>query len=128
MALLALIDIDWQLRTVGNMGFRVEPSWCDRGIGTLLLHTVADWCFAQGIHSLRLDVAASNARAIHCYEKVGFAITGEFWRDAEDLRDVDTSQPAYAFVRPHLRRTGTTPQIRFWWMQRERKIVEIRPL
>jgi ribosomal protein S18 acetylase RimI-like enzyme len=53
-----------------------------------------------------LDVAASNARAIRCYEKVGFVRTGEIWRDAGNLNDVDISEPRYDFIRSHIRRGG----------------------
>ena len=64
---VALLDIDWVERRIGNVGLRVHPSWCDRGVGTLALATVAEWVFATGMRSLCLDVAASNARAVRCY-------------------------------------------------------------
>lgn len=38
---------------------------------------------------LHFDVAASNMRAVRCYLKVGFQITGEFWKKADDLINVD---------------------------------------
>ena len=34
---LGLVSIDWSRRLIGNMGYRIHPSWCDRGIGTQFL-------------------------------------------------------------------------------------------
>jgi ribosomal protein S18 acetylase RimI-like enzyme len=65
----------------------------------------------------RLDVAASNARAIRCYEKVGFVRTGEMWRDASNLNDVDMNEPRYDFIRPHIRKHGGEVKLCFWVME-----------
>jgi RimJ/RimL family protein N-acetyltransferase len=35
IAYLALRSIDWLEGRVGNLGFRVHPVWCNRGLGTL---------------------------------------------------------------------------------------------
>lgn len=118
VAWLALVDIDWDVRAVGNMGFRVRPTHTDRGLGTEILNAVTRWCRSRGLDTLRLDVAASNPRAVRCYEKTGFRITAEFWRDAEELLDIDLDDPKYAFLRPHVRIVETIPQVRFWWMER----------
>jgi RimJ/RimL family protein N-acetyltransferase len=117
MGYISLREIHWVNREAGNHGFRIEPSWCGRGVGTLLLKMVSSWCFDCGLVKLRLDVAASNRRAVRCYEKVGFVKTGEFWREAEDLKEVNLDQPRYEFLHPHIRREGDIPQIRFWWME-----------
>ncbi len=120
IALLALVEIDWEALTVGNMGFRVQPSWCDHGVGTAILRTVAKWCFEGGVQTLRLDVAASNTRAIRCYEKCSFSTSGTFWRDAPELAGLDISTPLYDFLRPHVRVEKGVPQLRFYWMQNSR--------
>jgi aminoglycoside 6'-N-acetyltransferase len=47
-------------------------------------HLVSD----RGHHRLTIDPAAQNARAIRCYEKVGFRPVGilrEYWRDADGV-------------------------------------------
>ena len=117
VASLVLFNIDWPRRTAGNMGYRVAPDRCDRGMGTRILHTTAAWLFGQGMDRLRLDVAASNARAVRCYEKAGFERTAEFWIDEPALQGVDLAQERYAFLRDHVRLEGAHTQIRFWWME-----------
>ena len=114
---LMLRQIDWDRRTIDNMGFLVKPTLVERGLGTRIMRTAADWCFGHGIVSLRLDVVAANTRAVRCYEKAGFVRTDEFWKDEERLRGVDTSLPEYDLLRPHLRIEKRVPQIRFWWME-----------
>ncbi len=120
IANLMLRQIDWQAHVVRNMGYLVKPTHVSQGIGTRILRTTADWCFEHGIHGLRLDVVACNTRAVRCYEKVGFTITGEFWKDEEPLRGKDLSLPELQFMHPHVRLSGEVPQIRFWWMEMNR--------
>jgi ribosomal protein S18 acetylase RimI-like enzyme len=67
-----------------------------------------------------LDVAASNARAIRCYEKVGFETVGEIWRSAPDFAGVDLTSEQFAFVAPHVRYVGDAPQLRFLVMRSSR--------
>ncbi len=69
---IVIRDVDWRNCIVGNMGFRLHPDWCDRGIGTRVLKSVVARFAEAGIACFRLDVAESNARAIRCYEKAGF--------------------------------------------------------
>jgi aminoglycoside 6'-N-acetyltransferase len=56
------------------------------GLGTDAVRTMARHLIAdRGHHRLTIDPAADNARAIRCYEKVGFRRVGilrEYWRDA----------------------------------------------
>jgi RimJ/RimL family protein N-acetyltransferase len=114
---VALVEIDWSECTVGNMGVRLHPAWCDRGVGTFMTSKVVDWCFINGIRRLRLDVAATNRRAVRSYEKLGFVQTGEFWRKDEKLKEVDLRQAPYDSFREHLRADSDTPEIHFWWME-----------
>jgi RimJ/RimL family protein N-acetyltransferase len=76
-----LQDIDWEQGRIGNLGIRLHPDWCGKGIGTVLLSGAGKWCFAHGFTALTLDVAQTNTRAIRCYEKVGFSRIGEMVRD-----------------------------------------------
>jgi len=118
---ITLLQIDRAAKKVGNFGFRISPSWCDRKVGTLVLRRVCKWCLDCGLEELQMDVAASNTRAARCYEKSGFVKTGEFWREARDLEEIDIDQPQYDFLRPHIRFDGAVPQIRFIWMELRRE-------
>ena len=119
IAYLSILEIDWDRRWSGNMGVRVHPRWCDRGVGSRSLAAVAEWWFAAGMSGLRLDVASSNARAVRCYEKSGFVTTGEFWREAPDLRGADLSAPKWDFLTGHVRVRSGVPQVRFLAMELE---------
>ena len=48
----------------------------DRGIGRSLLQEMKGQCKSRGIAVIYLEVRASNARAIHVYEKEGFVKNG----------------------------------------------------
>ena len=114
---IALRSIDWQTGTIGNFGFRVHPASCGRGVGTSVLRCVTQWSFERGIKLWRLDVAASNTRAVRCYEKVGFVPRGKIWREASNLCDVDLDEPRYDFIRPHVRRQGGKIELAFLVME-----------
>jgi RimJ/RimL family protein N-acetyltransferase len=123
-AYFALHEIDWEKRTVGNVGFRLHPDWCGRGFGPRILRLAAAWCRDCGIHSIRLDVAAANTRAVRCYEKAGMRRIGEFWREDRELGGIDIARPEHDALRPHFRIEDGVPKVRFWWM--ELKIVALR--
>jgi RimJ/RimL family protein N-acetyltransferase len=114
---LALTQIDWIEHIVGNFGLRIHPAWCNKGIGTSVLRMVSRWLFRRGIEAVHVDVAASNTRAIRCYEKVGFLKVGETWRDARDLKGIDISTCRYDFLRPHVRLDDEVPKLRFLLME-----------
>ncbi len=88
---IALVHVDWVTRITGNISFRIHPDFCDQGIGSCVMSEVRRWWFVHGMNSLRLDVAATNHRAVRCYTNVGFQKTGEFWREAHDLVGKDLS-------------------------------------
>ncbi len=60
-----------------------------RGLGTDAVRTLAGHLIRdRGHHRLTIDPAAHNARAIRCYEKVGFKRVGimrEYWLDADGV-------------------------------------------
>jgi RimJ/RimL family protein N-acetyltransferase len=114
---IALSKIDWVEGQIGNFGFRIHPELVNKGIGTSVLRMVCLWLFDCGISCIGVDVAASNTRAVRCYEKVGFYEVGEIWRDALDLRNVDVTDKRYDFLRQHLRLDGEVPKLRFFIME-----------
>ena len=114
---VALTQVDWIKRISGNMSFRIHPDFCDKGIGSVVMLSVQDWWFKHGMNLLRLDVAATNPRAVKCYSNSGFQRTGEFWREAHDLVGKDLNEPKYSFLMDHVNRNAEIPRIRFYWME-----------
>ena len=55
----------------------VHPDWCDRGLGTDAVRTLARHLFDDlGHHRIVIDPRATNRRAIASYRKVGFREVG----------------------------------------------------
>ncbi len=79
---VALAEIDWLKGRVGNMGVRIHPEWCGKGIGTAVLRMISSRFLNAGMLEFQLDVAIANVRAIRCYEKVGFVPGEKFDRDS----------------------------------------------
>ncbi|MBN1776800.1 MAG: GNAT family N-acetyltransferase [Clostridiales bacterium] len=72
-----IFEINWKIRkgivgtVIGSDGAR------GKGYGTEALKLLEDYAFGVlGLERLELDVYASNARAIRCYEKAGFRHEG----------------------------------------------------
>lgn len=67
---------DPQYRHAG-IDIALAPEYRDRGLGTEAVRTMARHLFdTVGHHRVVIDPAASNARAIRTYEKVGFRPVG----------------------------------------------------
>jgi aminoglycoside 6'-N-acetyltransferase len=55
----------------------LATAWQGQGLGTDVVRTLARHLVHEhGHHRIVIDPAAHNARAIHCYEKVGFRAVG----------------------------------------------------
>jgi RimJ/RimL family protein N-acetyltransferase len=66
-----------RMRHVGRLGLSVAAAWRGRGIGRLLLATLLEWARAHPtIEKVTLGVLATNARAIHLYQALGFVEEG----------------------------------------------------
>ncbi|MGQ9529805.1 MAG: GNAT family N-acetyltransferase [Candidatus Bathycorpusculaceae bacterium] len=61
---------------VGVLGIVVKRGFRDLGIGTEIMKTLVEQAQKMGLKVLTLSVFATNKRAIHVYEKVGFVQTG----------------------------------------------------
>jgi L-amino acid N-acyltransferase YncA len=61
---------------VGGVGIALRDGFRDIGIGTEMMKTLIDQAHKTGLKVLTLTVFATNGRAIHVYEKVGFTQTG----------------------------------------------------
>ncbi|CEJ89548.1 hypothetical protein VHEMI05389 [[Torrubiella] hemipterigena] len=76
----------------GTLGISLSTQYHGKGYGTEALIYLRDWAFRFGnLHSLSLDVASFNEKAIGMYKKVGFVEEGRMrealyfdgeWRDA----------------------------------------------
>jgi diamine N-acetyltransferase len=81
--------VEFEGRHIGGAGFRGidgrigQPQLWDQGLGYDVLHTLLHFGFEQmNLNRIYLRVLASNERAIHLYEKLGFQHEG-CWRQAE---------------------------------------------
>ncbi len=55
----------------------LHPDWHGRGLGADAVSTLARWLLTERAHHrVTIDPAADNARAIRCYERVGFRPVG----------------------------------------------------
>ena len=63
-------------KRAGAVGIAVKRGFRDLGIGTRIMRAIAKEAQRVGLKVLVLSVFATNKRAIHVYEKVGFVQTG----------------------------------------------------
>jgi RimJ/RimL family protein N-acetyltransferase len=61
---------------VGVLGIVLKSGFRDLGIGTEIMKTLVEQAMALGLKVLTLQAFATNNRAVHVYEKVGFVQTG----------------------------------------------------
>jgi RimJ/RimL family protein N-acetyltransferase len=61
---------------VGVIGIAIKSGFRDMGIGTEMMETLIKHAEKMGLKVLTLTAFASNRRAIHVYEKIGFVQTG----------------------------------------------------
>lgn len=63
----------WLSINIGNQEFR------GKHLGEEVMKILVKYCFLElGVASCHLDVLECNKAAIHCYEKVGFSVTGRY--------------------------------------------------
>jgi RimJ/RimL family protein N-acetyltransferase len=77
---------------VGNVGIAIREGYRSIGIGTEVMKSLIDQAQNWGLKVLTLSVFASNKRAFHVYEKVGFVETGrvprKFFRNDEYIDEI----------------------------------------
>ncbi|MGH2521035.1 MAG: GNAT family N-acetyltransferase [Anaerolineales bacterium] len=75
-------SIDWRNRS-GEVGIVIGAAdYWNRGYGTDSMQTLVAWGFyTLNLNRVHLRVYADNARAIRCYEKVGFVLEGRLRQD-----------------------------------------------
>ena len=80
--------------------------YVNRGLGTDALETLLQHVFTErGFKAVCLDVAASNRRARHTYEKCGFRLVDARYRPMEEHESLAfLSEPHYRELRSYYRR------------------------
>ena len=58
------------------LNFTVAPLFQGQGLAAAMLHYLETWSVQQGVHSIWLEVRASNARALSVYAAHGFVQDG----------------------------------------------------
>jgi aminoglycoside 6'-N-acetyltransferase len=77
-------ETDAEYRHAG-IDISLHPDWHDKGLGRDAVRALARWLIEQrGHHRVVIDPAADNARAIRCYESVGFRPVGVMRRYERD--------------------------------------------
>jgi RimJ/RimL family protein N-acetyltransferase len=59
-----------------SLGIGLVPAFRDRGIGTALVRASLDWARGAGLARITLTTRPDNQRALHVFDKCGFAPTG----------------------------------------------------
>lgn len=77
---------------VGTVGIVIKQGYRDAGLGTEILRTQIDLAKKMELRVLTLTAFASNKRAIHVYENVGFVQTGrtprKHFKDSEYIDEI----------------------------------------
>lgn len=60
----------------GTLAIMVAKDWRDAGLGKELMKQTLIECVKSGMKIVELEVLATNKRALHVYQKIGFKITG----------------------------------------------------
>jgi len=71
-------------RHTAEIGLGVILGYRDVGIGRTLLMCALEWATEKGLEKITLGVRASNQRAIHLYEALGFVREGRRVRQIKD--------------------------------------------
>jgi ribosomal protein S18 acetylase RimI-like enzyme len=67
---------------LGTLGISLRDGYRDVGIGTEMMKEAETQARALGLEVVTLEVYATNERAIHVYEDVGFTVVGRIPRGA----------------------------------------------
>lgn len=61
---------------VGGIGIAIQDGWREAGLGRYLMMRVLEWMRSRGFEKAELAVFATNHRARHLYESLGFVDEG----------------------------------------------------
>jgi RimJ/RimL family protein N-acetyltransferase len=118
---LTLREIDG--KRSARLGITVGADFVSQGYGTEALQTFLDYYFGEmGFARLVLDVAATNLRAVRCYQKLGFQQFDKHYRPASHPSfRILRQEPRYQHLRQYFVRKGTFYQVLFYDMSLTRE-------
>jgi len=65
-----------RLKGVGELLIYLHQDYLNKGLGTHMMAFALDLSRKKGMYRVSLQVVRDNTRAIHLYEKMGFALEG----------------------------------------------------
>lgn len=84
---ISLREID-ERKGQARLGIMFGAPYVGQGLGSESLALFLDYFFFElGFQRMVLDVAAPNQRAVRCYQRLGFCLAGDDWREAGSLFD-----------------------------------------
>lgn len=84
-------------------GFRVKPTYRNRGIGTHIMTTIEEDLRERKFQQVTLNVGQDNHAARRFYERLGYVVVGSdpgYWTYIDDKgRRIDMHEPAWRMVK-----------------------------
>jgi RimJ/RimL family protein N-acetyltransferase len=116
MGSLTLRDIDGH--GSARLGITLGADFVSQGYGHEALQLFLDHYFgAMGFAEMVLDVAATNVRAVHTYQSLGFRRVGQHYRPAtHPSYRILRREPRYLHLRSFFRFQGSLCQVLFYDM------------
>jgi diamine N-acetyltransferase len=113
---LTLREIDG--RQSARLGITIGADYVSQGYGTEAMQIFLDHYFGEmGFATMVLDVAATNLRAVHAYQAIGFRKTGQHYRPAHHPSyRILQKESRYRHLRRFFQHSGGTAQVLFYDM------------
>jgi RimJ/RimL family protein N-acetyltransferase len=110
-------------RQSARLGITIGADFVSQGYGTEALKLFLDYFFSETEFArLVLDVAATNLRAVRCYQAMGFRNVGQHYRPASDPSyRILQREPHYRHLLRFFRWQGTATQVLFYDMALSRE-------
>ena len=74
--LQVFVSLSPRLKGVGELLIYLHQDYLNKGLGTHMTAFALDLSKKKGMHRVSLQVVRDNTRAVHLYEKMGFALEG----------------------------------------------------
>ncbi len=118
---LSLREIDG--RRSARLGITLGADYVSRGYGTEALGLFLEYYFNEmDFVQMVLDVAATNLRAVRCYQRLGFRQVSEHYCMAGDSSyRIVLQEPQYSHLHSFFRKQGTMLQLLFYDMALSRE-------